>query len=94
MCDENPSQLGTKIRGNIDKCNISKPHLQHTCCICDEYLWQIAMNFRRYSDGCGKIVKIFRRACVNIATMTLGFKKIIYMKYGIPYCMPYYNVIW
>lgn len=36
----------------------------------------------------------FLQTCVDIATMTLGFKKQIYIKYGIPYCMPYYNVNW
>ena len=67
MCDESPSQLATKIHGNIDECNISKPNLRCTCCICDEYLWQIAMNFHRYSDDCGKILDLFptnfRRYC-------------------------------
>ena len=94
MCNEIPSQLAMKIYGNIDECNISKPNLRHTYYICDEYSWQIATKFRRYSNDCGKIVKFFQQTCIDIATMNLGFKKINYMKYGIPYCMPYYNVIW
>ena len=106
-CDESPSQLETKIHGNIDEYNISKPNLRHTCCICDEYSWKIATKLRRYRNGCGKIVKYVRRTCIDIATMNLGFNFFFYMKYGIPYynviwytilqcnmVMPYYNVIW
>jgi hypothetical protein len=75
MCDESPSQLVMKLRGNIDRCYISKLYLQRTCCICDETSWKSATKFRRYSDGYGKKVKKFRRNSVDIATMTVGFKR-------------------
>ena len=83
MCDESPSQLATKLRGNINECYISKPYLQQTFCICDETSWKSATKFCRYSDGYGKKVKKFRRNSVDIAIMTVGFKKKNYMKYGI-----------
>ena len=57
MCDEIPSQLAMKLRGNIDECYISKPYLQQTCCICDETSWKSVTKFRHYSDGYGKKVK-------------------------------------
>jgi hypothetical protein len=60
--------------------------------MCDENSWQIATKVRRYSDGFGKIVNFFRRTFVDIATMTLSFKKkfFFYMKYGITIL----HVIW
>jgi hypothetical protein len=75
MCDEIPSQFAMKLRGNIDACYISKPYLRRTCCICDETSWKSATKFRRYSDSYGKKVKKLRRNSIDIATMTVGFKK-------------------
>ena len=45
MCNESPSQRVTNICGNIDECNISKPNLRCTCCICDEYSCKLRWSF-------------------------------------------------
>jgi hypothetical protein len=67
--------------------------------MCDEKLWQLATKVRRYCHGGQNAIFFFRRTIVDIATMSLSFKKKITRDMGIPYynviCMvPYYNVIW
>ena len=84
MCDEIPSQLATKIRGNIDECNISKPDLWHTCCICDENSWQIATKVKKFFFTWNTILPYY----------IVIWYTILYAILQCNMALPYYIVIW